>query len=75
MSKNLWRDQELEGAVIGAMLLRGADPEVMDIISSLPETAFNFWQYREIYKALIAQARTKGVIDPILLGEQLPQHQ
>ncbi|MEI2684671.1 replicative DNA helicase [Erwinia aphidicola] len=73
MSK-IWRDEDMEGAVIGAMLLRGADNEVMDVISSLPASAFDVWQYREIFQGICDQARSKGVIDPILLGENLPQH-
>lgn len=73
MSK-VWRDEDIEGAVIGAMLLRGADNEVMDVIASLPASAFDMWQYREIYQGICAQARSKGLIDPILLGEQLPKH-
>lgn len=75
MSDAQWRDQEMEAAVLGAMFLRGAEAEVMEVIASLPDTAFNFQQYREIYRAITAQARGKGVIDPILIGEQLPQHQ
>lgn len=75
MSSTQWRDESIEGAVIGAMFLRGADSEVMDVIASLPETAFNFHQYRDIYRAISIQARGKGVIDPILIGEQLPEHQ
>jgi len=73
MSK-IWRDEDMEGAVIGAMLLRGADNEVMDVISSLPASAFDVWQYREIFQGICDQARSKGLIDPILLGENLPQH-
>lgn len=73
MSK-IWRDEDMEGAVIGAMLLRGADSEVMDVLSSLPASAFDVWQYREIYQGICAQARSKGLIDPILLGDQLPNH-
>lgn len=75
MSDAQWRDQEMEAAVLGAMFLRGAEAEVMEVIASLPDTAFNFQQYREIYRSITAQARGKGVIDPILIGEQLPQHQ
>lgn len=71
----MWRDQDIEAAVIGAMFLRGADAEVMEVIASVPDTAFNFPQYREIYRAIGIQARGRGVIDPILIGEQLPQHQ
>ncbi len=75
MSDAKWRDEDMEAAVLGAMFLRGAEAEVMEVIASLPETAFNFPQYREIYRAITVQARGKGVIDPILVGEQLPQHQ
>ena len=75
MSDALWRDEDMEAAVLGAMFLRGAEAEVMEVIASLPDTAFNFPQYREIYQAVAAQARGKGIIDPILVGEQLPQHQ
>lgn len=75
MSNALWRDEGIEGAVIGAMFLRGADNEVMEVIASLPDSAFNFHQYRDIYRAIAAQARGKGVIDPILIGEQLPEYQ
>ncbi|MDC7862237.1 replicative DNA helicase [Pantoea ananatis] len=74
MSNFLWRDQDIEAAVIGAMFLRGADAEVMEVIASVPDTAFNFSQYREVYGAVCVQARGKGVIDPILIAEQLPQH-
>lgn len=75
MSNPKWRDQDIEAAVIGAMFLRGADAEVMEVIASIPDTAFNFPQYREIYRAIGIQARGRGVIDPILIGEQLPAHQ
>ncbi|MDR6297749.1 replicative DNA helicase [Pantoea dispersa] len=75
MSNTQWRDESIEGAVIGAMFLRGFDSEVMDVITTLPESAFNFHQYRDIYRAITIQARGKGVIDPILIGEQLPEHQ
>lgn len=75
MSNSQWRDEDIEGAVIGAMFLRGPDSEVMDVIATLPESAFNFHQYRDIYRAITVQARGKGVIDPILIGEQLPEHQ
>lgn len=73
MNGNRWRDEEMEAVVIGAMFLRGADNEVMDIIASMPDTVFSFWQYRTIYQGICSQARSKGVIDPILLGEQLPE--
>jgi replicative DNA helicase len=75
MSANLWRNEDIEGAVIGGMFLRGADPEVMEIVSTLPPTVFGNWQYREIFEGICQQARTAGIIDPVLLCESLPKHE
>ncbi|MCS2168062.1 replicative DNA helicase [Scandinavium manionii] len=69
-----WRNDELEGAVLGAMFLRGADPEVLDVISRLPASAFNIRQYRDIYSGICTQARANGIIDPVLLSDSMPQH-
>jgi replicative DNA helicase len=72
---DVWRNEELEGAVIGAMFLRGADPEVLEIISRLPDGAFSVRQYREIYAGICRQARNSGVIDPVILCEAMPEHE
>lgn len=69
----VWRNDDLEGAVIGALFLRGADPEVLDILSRMPGSVFSVHQYREIYAGIRRQARN-GLIDPLLLCEQLPAH-
>ena len=69
----VWKNEDLEGAVIGAIFLRGADPEVLDILS-VPATAFSVPQYREIYTGICRQARGAGVIDPVLLCENMPKH-
>ena len=74
MSANLWIDEQIEGGVIGAMLLRGPDNEVMELIATLPESVFNFVQYREIFRAIAVEVRGKGVIDPIIIAERLPEH-
>ncbi|MCK6921871.1 replicative DNA helicase [Enterobacter roggenkampii] len=70
----VWKNEDLEGAVIGAIFLRGADPEVLDILSRVPATAFSVPQYREIYTGICRQARGAGVIDPVLLCENMPKH-
>jgi replicative DNA helicase len=75
MTTPVWRCDDLEEAVIGAIFLRGADPEVLDIVSRLPASAFSVRQYREIYAGICRQARGNGVIDPLLLCEILPVHQ
>ena len=70
----VWKNEDLEGAVIGAIFLRGADPEVLDILSRVPASAFSVPQYREIYTGICRQSRGAGVIDPVLLCESMPQH-
>ncbi|HDX8328217.1 TPA: AAA family ATPase [Raoultella ornithinolytica CD1_MRS_4] len=68
----VWKNEDLEEAVIGAIFLRRADPEVLDILSRLPASSFSVRQYREIYTGICRQARGGGVIDPLLLCETLP---
>ncbi|EOA7530546.1 hypothetical protein ACIOO1_004697, partial [Shigella sonnei] len=41
MTTPVWRNDDLEGAVIGAFFLRGADHEVMDILITLPADIFS----------------------------------
>ncbi|WP_284441387.1 DnaB-like helicase N-terminal domain-containing protein, partial [Escherichia coli] len=68
-----WRNDDLEGAVIGAFFLRGADPEVMDILATLSADVFSARQYRDIYAGICRQARVSGVIDPVLLCNEMPE--
>jgi hypothetical protein len=58
----VWRNDELEEAVIGALFLRGDDPEVLDVLSRLPASTFSVRQYREIYTGICRQARGGGVL-------------
>ncbi|MDQ4326120.1 replicative DNA helicase [Klebsiella michiganensis] len=69
-----WRNDELEGATLGAMFLRGADPETLEVISRLPASAFNVKQYQDIYAGICTQSRTSGVIDPVLLCDSMPHY-
>lgn len=63
--------EEIEGAVIGALLLRNLDayPQTFDVFSTLPVEAFGTRQYRDIYREIMRQALSKNVIDPVLVGE------
>lgn len=70
----VWRNDDLEGAIIGAIFLRGADPEVLSILSRVPASAFSVRQYGDIYSGICRQARGTGVIDPVLLSETMPEH-
>ncbi|WP_322112953.1 DnaB-like helicase N-terminal domain-containing protein, partial [Escherichia coli] len=73
MTIPVWRNDDLEGAVIGAFFLRGADPEVMDILATLPADVFSVRAYRDIYTGICRQARVSGVIDPVLLCNEMPE--
>lgn len=73
MTTPVWRNDDLEGAVIGAFFLRGADPEVMDILATLPAEVFSVRAYRDIYMGISRQARVSGVIDPVLLCNDMPE--
>ncbi|HFU5071226.1 TPA: DnaB-like helicase N-terminal domain-containing protein, partial [Escherichia coli] len=73
MTTPVWRNDDLEGAVIGAFFLRGADPEVMDILATLPADVFSVRAYRDIYTGICRQARVSGVIDPVLLCNEMPE--
>ncbi|EFG8805725.1 replicative DNA helicase, partial [Shigella boydii] len=73
MTTPVWRNDDLEGAVIGAFFLRGADPEVMDILATLPADVFSVRAYQDIYTGICRQARVSGVIDPVLLCNEMPE--
>ncbi|MGS0949198.1 DnaB-like helicase N-terminal domain-containing protein, partial [Escherichia coli] len=73
MTTPVWRNDDLEGAVIGAFFLRGADHEVMDILATLPADVFSVRAYRDIYTGICRQARVSGVIDPVLLCNEMPE--
>ncbi|HFV0971387.1 TPA: DnaB-like helicase N-terminal domain-containing protein, partial [Escherichia coli] len=73
MTSPVWRNDDLEGAVIGAFFLRGADHEVMDILATLPADVFSVRAYRDIYTGICRQARVSGVIDPVLLCNEMPE--
>jgi replicative DNA helicase len=74
MMTPVWKNNDLEGAVIGAIFLRNTDPEVLGILSRMPASVFSVRQYHEIYSGICRQARGTGVIDPLLLCEAMPEH-
>lgn len=57
MMTPVWKNNDLEGAVIGAIFLRNTDPEVLGILSRMPASVFSVRQYREIYSGICRQAR------------------
>ncbi|MDX6916530.1 DnaB-like helicase C-terminal domain-containing protein [Pectobacterium carotovorum] len=71
---SFWRNYDIESAFIGCLFLRGLDSEVLEIINRVPEGAFASLQLREIYRGVRQQAKTTGVIDPVLLSDAMPTY-
>nr|VUD28819.1 Uncharacterised protein [Raoultella sp. NCTC 9187] len=68
----VWKNEDLEGAVIGALFLRGADPEVLDILSGCRRVRSRCVSIVKSIPASVGKPRSGGVIDPLLLCESLP---
>ena len=73
MMTPVWKNNDLEGAVIGAIFLRNTDPEVLGTFR-MPASVFSVRQYREIYSGICRQARGTGVMNPLLLCGPYPEH-
>lgn len=63
--------QELEACVLSGLLIGGATPDALDVIATMPEEAFSIRFHREAYKEIKRQALTYGVIDVVLISENL----
>ncbi|WP_114195495.1 replicative DNA helicase [Edaphovirga cremea] len=63
--------EELEGAVIGAVLLRGLDADTFEALIDLPENAFSIGVYRNIWREMKQLAHGAGNLDGLVLIERL----
>ncbi|WP_273867544.1 replicative DNA helicase [Serratia odorifera] len=63
--------QEMEATVLSGLLVGGATPDALDVISTMPEEAFSIRFHRETYREIKKQALTHGVIDVVLISESL----
>lgn len=63
--------QQLEGAVIGGLLLNGANQDSFDVLNMLNEEFFSFGLYRTIYREIKQHAFSKNIIDPVIISEKL----
>lgn len=64
-------NQDMEASVIGSLLIGGMTPEAGDVLATLAPEAFAIPQFRVIYQEIQRQARTRNLIDPILVAEAL----
>lgn len=61
--------QDLEASVIGGLLIGGLTPDADDVLNMLGAEAFSIPAYRVIYREIQKQARTRSLIDAMLVAE------
>lgn len=62
---------DLEASVIGGLLIGGLTPDADDVLSTLAAEAFAIPVYRTIYREIQQQAKTRNLIDPMLVAESV----
>lgn len=63
--------QDLEASVIGGLLIGGLTPDADDVISIMAPDAFSIPAYRTIFTEIQRQAKTRNLIDPMLVAESV----
>lgn len=61
--------QDLEASVIGGLLIGGLTPDADDVLSTLATEAFAIPVYRMIFAEIKRQAKTRNLIDAMLVAE------
>lgn len=64
-------NQQLEGAVIGGLLLNGANQNSFDVLNMLCDEVFSVGLYRNLYHEIKQHALSKNLIDPLIISEKL----
>ncbi len=64
-------NQQIEASVIGGLLLEGLTLNASDVLATLKPEAFSSHFYRETYKAIQKQAKTRGMIDLMMVAEAM----
>ena len=63
--------QQLEGAVIGGLLLNGANQNSFDVLTTLSDEVFTIELYQRLYREIKQNALSKNLIDPLIISEKL----
>ena len=62
-------NQQIEASVIGGLLIDGLTLNASDVLATLKPEAFSSHFHRETYKAIQKQAKTRGMIDLMMVAE------
>lgn len=60
---------EFEASVIGGLLISGLTPDASDVLATLEPESFSVRFYREAYQVIQKQAKSRGVIDMMMVAE------
>lgn len=63
--------QDIEASVIGGLLKSGLTPVANDVLSTLHPEAFSIKFYQDTYRVIQSQARTRNLIDPMMVAEAM----
>lgn len=63
--------QQLEGAVIGGLLLNGANQNSFDVLTTLSDEVFTIELYQKLYREIKQNALSKNLIDPLIISKKL----
>lgn len=64
-------NQDIEASVIGGLLISGLTPTANDVLSTLSPEAFAIKFYQDTYRVIQGQARTRNMIDPMMVAEAM----
>jgi len=61
--------QDIEASVIGGLMLGGLTPTASQVLATLPAEAFSIPLYQTAYRVILKQARTRNMIDGLMVAE------
>ncbi|MEX9929820.1 DnaB-like helicase N-terminal domain-containing protein, partial [Providencia rettgeri] len=64
-------NNQIEASVIGGLLKDGLTLNASDVLATLKPEAFGSHFYRETYKVIQKQAKTRGMIDLMMVAEAM----
>ncbi|WP_308686645.1 DnaB-like helicase N-terminal domain-containing protein, partial [Xenorhabdus bovienii] len=65
---------DFESSVIGGLLISGLTPDASDVLATLEPEAFATPFYRETFKTIRAQAKTRGLIDSLMVADAMGEN-
>jgi replicative DNA helicase len=71
MNNHIENYHEYEASVIGGLLISGLSQDASDVLATLEPEAFGSAFYRETFKTIRSQAKTRGLIDSLMVADAM----